>query len=409
MALFGRKRVGTESRVQAPQGQEPRQAAPQDRGVGGAVSDRDILAGIADQAQRGQAQRQGIVASQRVRDLGENTRNLRETPNDGVQGVQGTQGTLDAGNTAAGNVRRPGGQASLPEKDASGSKTQGSNAEAAKDKGSGEGGRNAHGKAPRRPSAIARLAGGIRRLAFFAVFLCVLVSTLFAVYRFSLWLYGWMHTSPMFVTRHIDITGNVRLQRDVILHLGGLKEGDNVFEVSVAAVERRLRTTPWVEDVSVKRVLPDQFVIRLHERMPSFWVRKDGRLFYSNDRGEIIAPVESDNFMSLPILSIEAGCEDAIPYLSRLMRDIRDGQLPVEAGAVATVDVTAARGVEMYLEDRELRLSLAPDDWNGNLLRLGATIGDLARRRELSQAREVRASRDSVWVVLRQPAEQERP
>lgn len=392
--------------MQAPQGQEPRQAAPQDRGVGGAVSDRDILAGIADQALRGQAQRQGIVASQRVRDLGENTRNLRETPNDGVQGA------LDAGSTAAGNVRRSGGQASLPEKDASRSKTAGSNAETSKDSGSGEGGRDAHGrdahgKARRRPSAIALLAGGIRRLAFFAVFLCVLVCTLFAVYRFSLWLYGWMHTSPMFVTRHIDITGNVRLQRDVILHLGGLKEGDNVFEVSVAAVERRLRTTPWVEDVSVKRVLPDQFVIRLHERMPSFWVRKDGRLFYSNDRGEIIAPVESDNFMSLPTLSIEAGCEDAIPYLSRLMRDIRDKQLPVEAGAIATVDVTAARGVEMYLEDRELRLSLAPDDWNGNLLRLGAAIGDLARRRELSQAREVRASRDSVWVVLRQPAEQE--
>ena len=89
------------------------------------------------------------------------------------------------------------------------------------------------------------------------------------------------------------------------------------------------------------------------------------------------------------------------------MRDIRSGILPVEAGAIATVDVSPSRGVELYLEDREMRLSLAPDDWDGNLLRLGATIGDLARRRELSSVQEVRASQNSVWVVLRRPVEQQ--
>ena len=78
-----------------------------------------------------------------------------------------------------------------------------------------------------------------------------------------------------------------------------------------------------------------------------------------------------------------------------------------EAGAIATVDVSPSRGVELYLEDREMRLSLAPDDWDGNLLRLGATIGDLARRRELSSVQEVRASQNSVWVVLRRPVEQQ--
>ena len=262
-------------------------------------------------------------------------------------------------------------------------------------------------EAPKRPALLTRLKNRLRAFLYLVLGLFFFLLSLFAVYKFSLWLYSWMHTSPMFVTRHIDITGNVRLQRDMILHLGGLSEGDNAFSVSIAAVEHRLRQTPWVEDVSVKRILPDRFVIRLQERMPSFWIRREGRLFYANEKGELIAPVESSNFMSLPILSIEPGCEDAIPYLSRLMRDIRSGILPVEAGAIATVDVSPSRGVELYLEDREMRLSLAPDDWDGNLLRLGATIGDLARRRELSSVQEVRASQNSVWVVLRRPVEQQ--
>lgn len=261
-------------------------------------------------------------------------------------------------------------------------------------------------EAPRRPGLVARIKARLRAFMYLLLGVFLFLFSLIAVYRFSLWLYSWIHTSPMFVTRHIDITGNVRLQRDMILHLGGIAEGDNAFSVSVAAVEHRLRQTPWVEDVSVKRILPDRFVIRLQERMPSFWIRRNGRLYYANERGEAIAPVESSNFMSLPILTIEPGSEDAIPYLSRLMRDIRSGILPVEAGAIATVDVSPSRGVELYLEDREMRLSLAPDDWDGNLLRLGATIGDLARRRELSSVQEVRASQSSVWVVLRRPVEQ---
>ena len=158
----------------------------------------------------------------------------------------------------------------------------------------------------------------------------------------------------------------------------------------------------WVEDVSVKRLLPDRFVIKIRERMPSFWVRHDDRLYYANDRGEIIAQVESDNFMSLPMLTIEPGGEDAIPYLSRLMKDMRSGALPIEVGAIATVDVSPSKGVEIYLEDREMRLSLAPDDWEGNLSRLGVAIGDLARRRELGMVQEARAADGSVWVSLRQ-------
>ena len=71
-------------------------------------------------------------------------------------------------------------------------------------------------------------------------------------------------------------------------------------------------------------------------------------------------------------------------------------------GAIATVDVSPSKGVEIYLEDREMRLSLAPDDWEGNLSRLGVAIGDLARRRELGMVQEARAADGSVWVSLRQ-------
>ena len=202
------------------------------------------------------------------------------------------------------------------------------------------------------------------------------------------------------VVTDIDVTGNVRLSRDMVLKYGGLHEGDNSLSVSITEMERKLRATPWVEEVSVKRLLPDRFIIRIRERMPSFWVHKDGVLYYANERGEIIAPVESENFLSLPTLSVESGGEEAIPFLERLMADLNSGSLPVESGAIASVTLSPARGVEVYLEDREMRLSIAIDDWSGNLTRLGATLSDLARRQELRNVRDVRAVHGNVWVIL---------
>lgn len=239
----------------------------------------------------------------------------------------------------------------------------------------------------------------VKSIAAVAVALAGLGAIVAGVGAISLWLYGKAVTSDFFTTRHIDVTGNTRLSRDMVLQYGGLSEGDNCLAISIADVERNLRDTPWVEEVSVKRLLPDRFVIKLRERMPSFWVRKDGSLYYANERGEIIAPVESRNFLSLPTLSIEAGGESAIPCLERLLRDIRNGSLPIEAGAVAQVKLSPGGGVEIFLEDREMRLSIATDDWEGNLARLGLALTDLARRRELGSAREVRAVDGSVWVM----------
>lgn len=253
-------------------------------------------------------------------------------------------------------------------------------------------------------SLWSKLQGGRVQRFFCVLFLLAgLVAAVTGLCAGPIWLYGKATTSDFFATRHIDVAGNVRLSREMVLQYGGLKEGENSLAVSIAEVERKLRATPWVEEVSVKRLLPDRFVIKIKERMPTFWVHKDGVLYYANESGEAIAPVESRNFLSLPTLSVEAGAEDDVAYLPRFMKDLHAGSLPVEAGAIASITVSPARGIEIYLEDREMRLSIATDDWAGNLARIGLTLGDLARRHELKNVREVRSVNGSVWVTLSQP------
>lgn len=241
--------------------------------------------------------------------------------------------------------------------------------------------------------------GGIRGLG--GIFLCTLIggAVLFGMGIGTLQLYRYITTSHFFDTKYVDVAGNVRLTREELLRLAGLQVGQNSLAMSIAKAERALLSTPWVEEVSVKRLLPDRFVIKVKERVPSFWVRKDGVLQYANTEGTIIAPVETANFLSLPTLEVEAGSEDVLPHLTEYIKDLQMGRLPVEFGAVSSININPGRGIELFLEDRNMRLSLATDDWKGNLERLGATLSDLARRNELGTVREIRASDGNVWVI----------
>ncbi|MDR2744600.1 MAG: FtsQ-type POTRA domain-containing protein [Desulfovibrio sp.] len=245
-----------------------------------------------------------------------------------------------------------------------------------------------------------RSIGGIKRISA-AVLLLVCAAGLSALLCLvSVRLYNTAVTSDFFQTKHVDVMGNVRLGKDMVLQYSGIREGENSLSVNIADAEKGLRRTPWVEEVSIKRLLPDRFVIKLKERMPSFWVHKGGVLHYANERGDAIAPVESENFLSLPTLLVEPGAEEVVPYLSRMLKDMQEGVLPVESGVIAQVTISAAGAVEIYLEDREMRLSIATDDWSGNLARMGVALGDLARRRELQNVRQVRAASGNVWVLF---------
>jgi cell division protein FtsQ len=252
--------------------------------------------------------------------------------------------------------------------------------------------------APKRESVLPSL-GFLKGTSVIVLLAAVGAGLLVGLALGSLHLYRYATSSPFFAAKTVNITGNVRLQREAVLDLTGVRPGDNSLAVSIAGMEKSISRSPWIEEVSVKRVLPDRFDIRLRERSPWFWVRHEGVLYYADELGRPIAPVESANFMSLPTLEIRAGAEALLPNMKTYVAGLKGNALPVDYAAVSWIRLSPGRGVEVYVETRDMHLSIAPDDWNANLHRLGVVLGDLARRNELSQVYEVRAADGNVWVI----------
>lgn len=252
---------------------------------------------------------------------------------------------------------------------------------------------------PTSPSAPKSSFGVFKSVFLWLMGLSLGVVALLGLVLGGLQLYRLATTSDFFAIRRIEIRGIVHFKRDAVLEVAGIHEGTNSLTVSIAEIESRVRQNPWVADVAVTRRLPDSFEIRIKERAPVFWMRKEGTLYYVDKKGDLIAPVNAGNFLSLPTLEILSGGEVLLPQLDQLIRAFQAAKLPVNMSGVSLFRLSAAKGFEVFVENRNLVLCIAPEDWDINLRRLGEALLDLARRNELKIAKEVWADNGNVWVV----------
>jgi hypothetical protein len=65
--------------------------------------------------------------------------------------------------------------------------------------------------------------------------------------------------------REIEVTGGERVPAEEILELSGLREGESWLAIDRDAVGRRIRSSPWVESVAVRRPWPGRVRLEVRE------------------------------------------------------------------------------------------------------------------------------------------------
>jgi cell division septal protein FtsQ len=74
--------------------------------------------------------------------------------------------------------------------------------------------------------------------------------------------------NPAYTVRHLDIRsdGN-RIPKPLLMEFGGLERGVNLFAVNLEEVRSNLLSVPLVREVLVRRVLPDELLVLVTERV----------------------------------------------------------------------------------------------------------------------------------------------
>ena len=243
-------------------------------------------------------------------------------------------------------------------------------------------------------------AGALLPKVFIALSAMIIIGSI----SFGLiYTYRYVTVTPYFQINSIEIEGNTRLSSKNILDLIETYEGMNSFSLSIAKIERRLQLNPWVQGASVTRIIPDTLIIKVEEKAPVYWVLEESTLWYTDDTGVKIAPVETGLLCTLPTLSVDKGAADLTSSLPELMQSIQEANLPVDITTISDIGLSAARTLEFFISGANLRITIGLDSWMQNLIRTKETLEDLSMRGELPSVRIVKATGHNVWVETAKP------
>ncbi|MEA4857436.1 MAG: FtsQ-type POTRA domain-containing protein [Solidesulfovibrio sp.] len=243
--------------------------------------------------------------------------------------------------------------------------------------------------------------GGVGRLFTRAVSMAFLGAIVLAVSVGLLAGYRWLTTVNYFALQNAQVSGCSRLSEEHIRQVAGLATGVNVLSLSMDRMRADLAREPWVESVTVKRVLPGTISIDVKEKSPSYLVQYQGTLYYADEVGRIIDKVEPGQFVSLPQIEVEAGMEKHLALLADLRRAVAEHQVPFDFGQIAWLRLSWGRGLEIRLMDPGILLCLGSKEWRRNLSRMNLVWTDLRRRGELDRIGLITAEGDKVWVEKR--------
>jgi len=129
--------------------------------------------------------------------------------------------------------------------------------------------------------------------------------------------------NPDYKLSEIEVQTDGTLQRDQILSVADLHEGENIFRVNLAGVHDRLQDLPQVDELEVVRKLPGEIDIRIVERKPIAWMTGEKQIadpfasdaaFLIDARGVLMKEKKLlPEYLGLPVIlgaggeSLEAG------------------------------------------------------------------------------------------------------
>lgn len=182
--------------------------------------------------------------------------------------------------------------------------------------------------------------------------------------------------SPTFQVSQIVIHGNDRLSRGEAMALIGDLQGRNILAVGLDDWRQRLMTSRWVEDVTLRRVLPRTLDIVVRERTPMGIARVGRDLFLVDSHGTIIdeyGPSYAD--LDLPIIDgLSSGSPSDGPpvvdatrtaLVARLLADV--GRRQQIAARVSQIDVRDSRDAVVLLDGDTVLLRLGDRDFADRL------------------------------------------
>lgn len=121
-----------------------------------------------------------------------------------------------------------------------------------------------------------------------------------------------------FRVENILVEGRVNTDADVLLGLVNVQKGDPIFSFNPHQAYDLISQIAWVEDVSVRRQLPNTIYIELQELQPLALYNRSGKAVLIDTYGTALTDYRLDRFSKLVMVSGNGAPENALELIQNL-------------------------------------------------------------------------------------------
>lgn len=234
-----------------------------------------------------------------------------------------------------------------------------------------------------RKKRIAYAATSAVKLALFTAALAVL----------GIHVLEYMNSSPRFSIAHIAVTGNSHVTARKIITESGIVEGEKIFRINLARSAAAIREIPWIRDVRVQRMLPNEVHIEVTERKPAALVlSKD--IFYIDSEAKVVTGYDSSEGIDAPIITAKAlgplkpGDTVEIEGIAEALDIIRlvDTMGVAENMRISEINIDDPANILMIAEQSGANILIGSGDLEGKLWRLARVARTINYNKRLRTA-----------------------
>lgn len=114
--------------------------------------------------------------------------------------------------------------------------------------------------------------------------------------------YFFIHSS-FFNIKSIKVSGTRNFPAAEIIKLSGLQQGVNIFQIDLAAAEKKIMTQVLVETAEIEKRFPAAILIKIEERIPFIQVPISGGILQIDAHGYILAKQKIISGQKLPMIT----------------------------------------------------------------------------------------------------------
>ena len=173
--------------------------------------------------------------------------------------------------------------------------------------------------------------------------------------------------SPIFNITGIEVLNNNRVSSDTIISLSGIRTNENIFRFIATKASNSIKQNAYIEDVKIRRVLPNKVQLEVTEREPKFSIPVLGEFAYMSTQGYILEIAKNE--LNLPIIyglqtaeeNIKVGNriteEDLISLemILKIMNTINDSGLSEK---VTSIDISNKNDYSIYMQEERKTIHL---------------------------------------------------